>query len=96
MTRVRSENADLRSQIEALNSVNAQLMAKNEKFRADKKAALEREKLQFAPESDAPVAAPAKTEEEIAAELAALDADEEEMEEAKKQASDAQDMLAAS
>ena len=51
ITKVRDQNADLKSQIEALNTVNAKLTAKNDKFIADKKAALEREKEMFTPEN---------------------------------------------
>ena len=51
INKVKDQNSDLKEQIQALNAVNSKLTAKNEKFIADKKAALEREKEMFTPEN---------------------------------------------
>lgn len=60
--------------------MNAKLTAKNDKFLAEKKAALEREKDMFNPErAEGEASLAARPKEEIEAELAALGAEEEEI-----------------
>ena len=94
--RVKDQNFDLMGQIETLNAVNAKLTAKNDKFLADKKAALEREKQMFAPENaEGEASVAARPKEEIEAEIAALAAEEEEAKKDMENNENAQNQLAA-